>query len=115
VLAVEEPAASDLAASGIPQIDEISEERYNSEKKKVAQDTANSTLSTPPRQMGNPLIPDRVAERAGSLTPTSSVDVEVEGVLSSETLETTDVLPPPEPILDEIEKTIKIRRPDKKE
>lgn len=104
VLAVDEPAASILAGSGLAQISEISEERYLTEKKKVAQEQVLSRPSAPPPPMGNPLM-GPVAARAGALTTpiseTPEAKAQASEVLQSDTLLSTDQTPPPEPLLED--------------
>lgn len=102
ILAVEESAASILASAGIPTIGEITEERYESEKKKAA--TSNPSLAslTPPQD--NPSLQVRVAERAGSLTPPPTVSEPAERPIESQTLESAEVTPPTEELLKEVTK-----------
>lgn len=103
VLAVDEPAASTILAAGLPpQISEITQERYDSEKKKVAAEQARSMPSAPPPPTGNPLL-GVVAARAGAPTDRRSAEPApaASAALASETLETTDQTPPAEPLLEE--------------
>lgn len=104
ILAVEEPAASVLAAADIAQIGEISEERYMDEKKKLTELTQTSRPSQVPSQrMGNPLIIPGVADRVGSLTPPTSAELEKkpDEQVDGRVLETTDQQPPVDPVLEE--------------
>lgn len=107
ILAVEEPAASTLAAADIPQIGEISEERYNDEKKKLTngsghfQASEHLSIQEPPSLV--------LAEVAGSPTPPTSAEPapkELEKI-DGPVLETTEEVPPSDPILEDL------KRPEK--
>lgn len=104
ILAVEDSAASALLALGLPTIGEITEESYNSQKKKSPQAGQPSRHSAQPWQTTKPPQGVAVAERVGSLIaplPASKPG----SVIESATLKSAEIHPPEEELLKEVVKS----------
>lgn len=103
ILAVDDSAASALLALNSPTIGEITEESYNSQKKKTPQPSQSSANSVLPWPTPRPLQGMAVAERVGSLTPPLQ-DSKIAAVIESATLKSAEINPPEEELLKEVVK-----------
>ncbi len=104
ILALDEPRAGILAAARAPNTDEISEELYLVQKKKLSVTQPNSPAWPTPTSPAPALT---VADRVGSLTPpaaSSPVDHNSTANISAVSLMTTANSPPSEPLLSQAPK-----------
>lgn len=97
VLALDEPDASILSACGLPQIGEISEERFLDEKKKENPQQHFSSESRIPV----PTYVEGLQVAGVAAAPTTVAHSESAGTLHSETLQTTTLSPPGDPLLED--------------
>lgn len=104
ILAVEDSAASALLALGLPTIGEITEQAYDSQKKKSPQADQPSRPSAQPWQTTRPRQGQAVAERVGSLIAPLQVS-KPSSVIESATLKSAEIHPPEEELLKEVVKS----------
>lgn len=110
VLAVEEDSAANiLLAAGFPQVAEISGERFNLEKKKVAP-RATGSLASPTRQSSIPGVAGRAGQSSArgaakgvdpARDPNSTAGITGVSLLGTVVLTATSDLPPHEPLLEQ--------------
>lgn len=109
VLALEESDASILSEANLPQVGEISEERFFDEKKKESPQqhfSPESRIPVPTYVEGL-----QIAEAVG--VPTTQARSEpTSGTLHSETLQTTTLSPPSDPLLEERSERPRINKPN---
>lgn len=107
ILAVDEPAASILAAAHWPNTDEISEELYELQKKKATANQPSSPAWPKPTSTSPSLAVAEPAANRTSLAVSKPVDHNSTAGISAVSLLTTKNSPPAEPLLAESTK----RRP----
>jgi hypothetical protein len=103
ILALDEPRASVLAAARAPNTDEISEEIYLVQKKKLSVTPSNSSERRT-QSSSEPAL--TVADRVGSLTPpaASKAIAPNSTSITAVSLMMTSNSPPPEPLLSQAPK-----------